>query len=315
MRIARYTSTTDHEAVGVVVDDRVVALDDLDPTLGDIPAILASGPETWRALNTAAESHTGTALVDVRLLAPIPRPSKFLAVGMNSADHVDEAKNAERSPALLEMLKAHELMQEAFPTPRFPMLFNKQLGSITGPHDDIWRPFDCPEIDYEGEAALVIGKPLRRASEEEAAAAIAGWTVTNDVTVREWQWNTSQIWLGKSFDTHAPTGPWVVTADEFDPEQAIIRTWVNGQLRQDGRLADQILGPGKIVAAISQLCSLEPGDIIATGTPAGIGSIHGRYLQVGDRVRIEVSGIGAIENEVAEEPLAREAEVSNAAEA
>jgi 2-keto-4-pentenoate hydratase/2-oxohepta-3-ene-1,7-dioic acid hydratase in catechol pathway len=142
--------------------------------------------------------------------------------------------------------------------------------------------------------------PRRRA---DRCRAIAGWTVTNDVSIRDWQWNTSQTWLGKSFDTHGPIGPWIVTADAFDPQSAVIRTWVNDEQRQEGRLADQILSPAKLVALISQVCTLEPGDLIATGTPGGIGGITGNYLVAGDQVRVEVTGIGQIDNPVTAEPV------------
>jgi 2-keto-4-pentenoate hydratase/2-oxohepta-3-ene-1,7-dioic acid hydratase in catechol pathway len=282
----------------VVNGDRVVEIDESR----DMVAILEAGPELWQRLQRQAADRPGTPLHDVELLAPIPKPPKFLAVGFNSPDHIKEALNAPRTPELLEMRRSYEHLQQAFRTPRFPAVFNKQTNSVTGPREPIWIPRDSTKVDYEGEAALVIGRRVRRADEQAAAAAIAGWTVTNDVTVRDWQWNTAQVWLGKSFDTHGPTGPWIVTADEFDADAAVIRTWVNDELRQDGRLADQTLSPARIVAQLSQICTLEPGDLIATGTPAGIGAPFDRYLVAGDRVRVQVSGIGEIENTVIAEP-------------
>jgi 2-keto-4-pentenoate hydratase/2-oxohepta-3-ene-1,7-dioic acid hydratase in catechol pathway len=303
MRIAHYRAHGESR-IGVVSDERIIDLADLDEGLPlDVAAILSAGPAAWSRLCAAASQRSGHPLLNVQLLAPVPRPAKFLAVGMNSHDHVEEARHAPRTPELLAMLKASEHLQLAFPEPRFPLLFNKQTNSITGPYDPIWIPRDSDQVDYEGEVAVVIGKRLRRADETAAARAIAGWTVTNDVSVRDWQWNTSQTWLGKSFDTHGPIGPWIVTADEFEPADAVIRTWVNGEQRQEGRLADQILPPAKIVAMISQVCTLEPGDLIATGTPGGIGGLTGSYLAPGDRVRVEISGIGAIENPVIAEPL------------
>ncbi|OBI72698.1 fumarylacetoacetate hydrolase family protein [Mycobacterium asiaticum] len=297
MRICRYTSSG-REAIGVVIDDRVVHIDGATA----IVPILEAGPERWRVLQQQYEDREGTPLADVELLAPIPRPPKFLAIGFNSKDHVDEALNAPATPEMMELRCSYEHLQKAFPAPRFPAVFNKQTNSVAGPRGPIWIPRDSEKVDYEGEAALVIGRRIRRADEGEAAAAIAGWTVTNDVTVRDWQWNTPQTWLGKSFDTHGPTGPWIVTVDDFDLEEAVIRTWVNDELRQDGRLAEQTLSPAQIVAAVSQVCTLEPGDLIATGTPAGIGAPFGRYLVPGDRVRVSVSGIGEIENTVIAEP-------------
>jgi len=236
MRVCRYTSGG-REAIGVVVGDRVVEID--EPR--DIVAILESGPELWQRLQKQSEDRARTPLSDVELLAPIAKPPKFLAVGFNSKDHVDEALSAPVTPEILAMRQSYEYLQKAFPAARFPAVFNKQTTSVAGPRGPIWIPRDSTKVDYEGEAALVIGRRLRRASEREAAAAIAGWTVTNDVTVRDWQWNTAQTWLGKSFETHGPTGPWIVTVDEFDTEAAVIRTWVNDELRQDGRLADQTL--------------------------------------------------------------------------
>lgn len=297
MRICRYTSSG-REAIGVVIDDRVVRIDGATA----IVSILESGPERWRALQQQCEDRDGTPLANVELLAPIPRPPKFLAIGFNSKDHVDEALNAPATLEMTELRRSYEHLQKAFPAPRFPAVFNKQTNSVAGPRGPIWIPRDSEKVDYEGEAALVIGRRLRRADEGEAAAAIAGWTVTNDVTVRDWQWNTPQTWLGKSFDTHGPTGPWIVTVDDFDVEEAVIRTWVNDELRQEGRIAEQTLSPAQIVAAVSQVCTLEPGDLIATGTPAGIGAPFGRYLVPGDRVRVSVSGIGEIENTAIAEP-------------
>jgi 2-keto-4-pentenoate hydratase/2-oxohepta-3-ene-1,7-dioic acid hydratase in catechol pathway len=159
------------------------------------------------------------------------------------------------------------------------------------------------EIERAGASPAMAVLRLRRADSGAAAEAIAGYTVTNDLSVRDWQTNTSQMWLGKSFETHGPIGPWVVTADELDVSAAVIRTWVNGELRQEGALADQHLSPAEIVSQVSQVCTLEPGDLIATGTPGGIGSLQGRFLTAGDRIRVSVDGIGAIENRVVAEPL------------
>jgi 2-keto-4-pentenoate hydratase/2-oxohepta-3-ene-1,7-dioic acid hydratase in catechol pathway len=302
MRLARYIDGG-METTGIVVGSRVVDLNHLDPGLPrDVRAVLEAGPAVWEQLQQAGEAAVGTPLESVRLRAPIA-PSKFLAVGMNSDDHAREAETAIRTPEVLEILNAVKHLDVAFPSPRFPLVFNKQTSSIVGPHDAIWVPHDSEQIDYEGEVAVVIGRRVRRASEREAVAAIAGWTVTNDVTVRDWQWNTSQMWLGKSFETHGPIGPWIVTSDEFDVERAVIRTWVDDDLRQEGRLADQILSPAQIVSLVSQVCTLETGDLIATGTPGGVGTITGRYLAAGNRVRVSVSGIGEIVNDVVNEPM------------
>jgi 2-keto-4-pentenoate hydratase/2-oxohepta-3-ene-1,7-dioic acid hydratase in catechol pathway len=315
VRIARYI-TDDIETVGIVVDDdRVVDIEALGPDIPtDVVGLLQAGAPMWARIAGLAAAQTGRPLATVQLKAPI-QPSKFLAVGMNSEDHAREIMDAPRSPEVIAVLQASQHLKAAFPDPRYPTIFNKQTTSVTGPGDPIWIPCDSTQVDYEGEIAIVIGRRVRRADEAEARAAIAGWTVTNDVSVRDWQWDTSQMWLGKSFDTHGPIGPWIVTADEFDADAAVIKTWVNGELRQDGRLADQILSPAKIVSLISQVCSLEPGDLIATGTPGGIGAVTGRYLVPGDRVRIEVTGIGEICNAVVDEPQGVEDSAESAAAA
>jgi 2-keto-4-pentenoate hydratase/2-oxohepta-3-ene-1,7-dioic acid hydratase in catechol pathway len=312
MRIARYITSGAPPRVGIVSETAIVPVDELPVDVAAEPvAILAGGSDLWQSLTDAAAERRGTPLQDVTLLAPIARPPKFLAVGMNSSDHAQEARDAPRTPEIVQMLTATQHLQSAFPEPRWPLLFNKQTNAISGPFDPIWIPVDSDRVDYEGEAVAVIGRRIRRADETTAAAAIAGWTVTNDVSIRDWQWNTSQTWLGKSFDTHAPIGPWIVTADAFDPQSAVIRTWVNDEQRQEGRLADQILSPAKLVSLISQVCTLEPGDLIATGTPGGIGGITGNYLVAGDQVRVEVTGIGQIDNPVTPEPVTRDGVASD----
>lgn len=293
------------EAVGVVAGDHVTDVASLAGASSEIIEILAAGRERVLELEDAVsrDGSGGVPLADVRLLAPIPRPPKFLGVGFNSADHEAEIDRARESPAMAALRRRRALLAEAFPAPRFATIFNKQTSCVTGPCDEVWLPHDSDRLDYEGEIAVVIGRRLRRANAQAAAEAIAGYLVTNDVSVRDWQTNTSQMWLGKSFETHGPIGPWVVTADEFDLTAARIRTWVNGELRQHGALAEQHLSPSEIVSQVSQVCTLDPGDLIATGTPGGIGSLQGRFLTVGDRIRVSVDGIGTIENTIVAEPL------------
>ncbi|MHB8694979.1 MAG: fumarylacetoacetate hydrolase family protein [Solirubrobacteraceae bacterium] len=301
MRIARYR-TASYTGVGVVVEDRVVDVASLRGAPKTLIDVLAGPPEAWRELNALAHAARGVAVTQVELLAPIRRPPKFLGIGMNSPDHGRELMQAERTPEVLEVLEASAHLRQAFPRPSFPTLFNKQTSCICGPYDAVLIPRDSTKVDYEGELALVIGRTVRNAELQEAEQAIGGYTVTNDVSVRDWQWNTSQMWLGKSYDTHGPTGPWIVTADEFDPAQAVIRTWVNDELRQEGAVADMTLSPAEIVAAASRVCTLEPGDLIACGTPAGIGAITGNYLAAGDTVRVAITGLGEITNTCVNEP-------------
>jgi 2-keto-4-pentenoate hydratase/2-oxohepta-3-ene-1,7-dioic acid hydratase in catechol pathway len=229
-----------------------------------------------------AERHL---LADVRLLAPV-LPRKFLAIGLNYADHIAEA-GMER--------------------PQFPVFFNKQVTCVVGPEDEVHMPRVSTLLDYEGELAIVIGARCRHVPEERAREVIAGYTIANDVSVRDWQVRTPTMTMGKSFDTHGPLGPWVVTGDELgDPHKLAIKTWVNDDLRQDGSTSEMIYNCFQQVAHLSEAFTLEPGDVIATGTPAGIGAVRQPFpeglLKVGDTVRIEIDGIGTLENTVVAEP-------------
>ncbi len=224
-------------------------------------------------------------LEDVRLLAPV-QPRKFLGIGLNYADHIAES---------------------GMEAPEFPVFFNKQATCVVGPGDDVHMPRVSNLLDYEGELAIVIGRRCRHVSEEEAPEVIAGYTITNDVSVRDWQLRTPTMTMGKSFDTHGPLGPWIVTGDELgDPHSLSIKTWVNDELRQDGNTSEMIYDCFQQVAHLSQAFTLEPGDVIATGTPAGIGAVRQPFpeglLKVGDAVRIEIEGIGTLENSVVDEP-------------
>ena len=224
-------------------------------------------------------------LEEVRLLAPV-RPRKFLGIGLNYADHIAES---------------------GMEAPEFPVFFNKQSTCVVGPGDDVHMPRVSTLLDYEGELAIVIGERCRHVSEERAPEVIAGYTIANDLSVRDWQLRTPTMTLGKSFDTHGPLGPWVVSADELgDPHALSIKTYVNEELRQDGNTKEMIYDCFQQVAHLSEAFTLEPGDVIATGTPAGIGAVRQPFpsglLKIGDTVRVEIEGIGTLENTVVEEP-------------
>ncbi len=220
-----------------------------------------------------------------RLEAPIARPPKILAVGLNYADHVAETGRE---------------------TPTLPIVFNKQSTSITGPFDPIHLPKASSQLDYEGELAFVIGRRCRHVPKARAHEVIAGYLVLNDVSVRDWQRRSPTMTMGKSFDTHCPLGPALVSVDEIggSPAGLALRTLVNGELRQHSNTKELIFDGFEIVEHLSTAFTLEPGDVISTGTCGGVaGAMQPpRWLVAGDVVRVEIDGLGAIENTVVLEP-------------
>jgi 2-keto-4-pentenoate hydratase/2-oxohepta-3-ene-1,7-dioic acid hydratase in catechol pathway len=285
MRLATFTHAG-ITRIGSVVGDEIIDFSEVDPGLPrEMEAFLAAGAPAL----AAAERATGRAgahipVEDVRLEAPVLRPRKILAVGLNYADHIAESG-----------MKA----------PEFPTIFNKQVTSVTGPYDPIHLPRVSTALDYEAELAFVIGRRCRHVPRARAAEVIAGYLALDDVTVRDWQLRTPTWTMGKSFDTHCPMGPWIVTADELgDPHSLGIRAWVNGELRQDSNTKELVHDCFALVEHLSTAFTLEPGDVVTTGTPGGvgIGMKPPRLLTVGDVVRIEIDRIGQLENPVIEEP-------------
>jgi 2-keto-4-pentenoate hydratase/2-oxohepta-3-ene-1,7-dioic acid hydratase in catechol pathway len=279
MRLASF-HTADGVRPAVVAGDEIVDLAAADPAL-DVPlADLLGRVEDLRRI--AASGAHRRPLAGVRLAPPV-QPRKFFAIGLNYADHVAES-GLER--------------------PEHMTVFVKASSCVTGPYDPIERPAVSDWLDYEGELGFVIGRRCRHVSADEAADVIAGYLIVDDVSVRDWQIQTPQWSLAKSFDTHGPIGPWIVTPDELDDPHALgIRTYVNGDLRQRSNTRELIFDCFRQVEILSQACTLEPGDVIATGTPSGIAAMReGRpWLKPGDRVRVEIDRIGAIENEVVQE--------------
>jgi 2-keto-4-pentenoate hydratase/2-oxohepta-3-ene-1,7-dioic acid hydratase in catechol pathway len=217
----------------------------------------------------------------IRLLAPIDDPQKFLAIGMNYQAHADEAAAA------------------GIPIPTSQLWFNKQVSCITGPYDAIELPVVSDQLDYEAEMAVVIGKACRHVKESEARGVIAGYMVTNDVTVRDWQRKSPTYTLGKSFDTHGPLGPWLTTDDEItDPHALEMVLTVNGEERQRDVTSGMIYNIFQQISYLSTVMTLLPGDVLATGTPAGVGIARGTFLRDGDVVRVDIAGLGSIENTV-----------------
>ncbi len=263
--------------LGKIDGGRITALDDVLDGAKDMIALISGWERLAGAVAAARSADHG--LDEVELLAPIPRPGKIFGLGMNYADHVAEAK--------MEM-------------PGDQIWFTKAVTSVTGPYAPVELPKASALLDYEAELVFVIGKRCRHVSREDAAGVIFGYCVGNDFSVRDWQLKTSQFVLGKSFDTHAPFGPWIVTPEEIDPANLPIRTLVNGETRQSSNTSNFIFDPAAQIAHLSQAMTLEPGDVIFTGTPGGVGAAMTppRFLVAGDIVRVEIDGIGAIENRI-----------------
>jgi len=282
MRLVTFSDSRGRR-IGRLEGEQVVDLADAAPELPrDLAALLAAGPLALGRASSADGARL--ALADVRLEAPIPRPGKILAVGLNYRDHAAET--------------GREL-------PAVPVIFNKQSTAANGPFDAIHLPRVSNALDYEGELGFVIGRHCRHVPHARAAEVIAGWVVVNDVTVRDWQARSLTMTMGKSFDTHCPFGPALVTPDEVgDPLGLSLRTFVNGELRQSASTKDLIFDPFALIEHLSTAFTLEPGDLVSTGTAAGVAAAMKppRWLVVGDVVRVEIEGVGVIENRVIAEP-------------
>lgn len=287
MKLARY-SYNGTTSIGRVEGDRLIDLAALLPAgATDVAAVLALPQVLADAANLEATAQNSIALDQVRLLAPILRPGKFMCLGMNYKDHEEEARR----------------LGVAIPTSQ--VWFSKQITCITGPFDDVHFPQVVERLDYEAEMGVVIGKGGRRISEADALQHVAGYFVANDVSARDWQAKSPTWTLGKSFDTHGPIGPWIVTADEIaDPQQLTVSLSVNGERRQHSSTELMTYSVAKQIAYLSEVMTLEPGDILITGTPAGVGIAMQppTFLQVGDVVRVEIEGIGHIQNTIVAEP-------------
>jgi 2-keto-4-pentenoate hydratase/2-oxohepta-3-ene-1,7-dioic acid hydratase in catechol pathway len=281
MKLARFTHNGSTR-IGKVVGDRVIDLSGVSGVTGSMRLLLADLP----ALRGALEACDAPAfpLSDVVLEAPITDPQKYLAIGMNYQAHADEAAAA------------------GIPIPTSQLWFNKQVSCINGPYSDVDLPHVSDKLDYEAELGVVIGKRCRHVSRDDARSVIAGYLVTNDVSVRDWQARSPTFTLGKSFDTHGPIGPWLTTDDEVaDPHALEMWLTVNGVEKQHTSTSDMIYDIYDQIAYLSTVMTLEPGDILATGTPAGVGIASGSFMKTGDVVRVEVKGLGVIENKIVRE--------------
>ncbi len=246
---------------------------DLSAHLPDISGATL-GNETLDRLRALDPASLPLALEGVRLGAPVSRPWSFIAVGLNYADH------------------ARETGQEI---PSEPILFNKLGNSICGPHDDVVYPKNSDRMDWELEIAFVIGKRARYVEEKDAMGYVAGYTICNDVSERRFQMKRNGQWMkGKCAETFGPLGPWLVTTDEVDPSNLAMELKINGETRQKGSTATMIFSIPYLVAYITQFCVLEPGDVITTGTPPGVGSgmKPPQYLKAGDVMELTIEGLG-----------------------
>jgi 2-keto-4-pentenoate hydratase/2-oxohepta-3-ene-1,7-dioic acid hydratase in catechol pathway len=259
--------------LGVVSADRIAAAG-FSGSMIDFIAL----PDSQRAEITRATEHGQRyPLSSVRLLAPVQRPGKIFAIGLNYADHIAESK---------------------MDTPAHQVWFTKAVTSVNGPFDPIEIAKAGPFVDYEVELVAVIGRRGRSISRAEAPSYVFGYCVGNDVTERSWQHRTPQWSLGKSFDTHAPIGPWITTADEVgDPHALDLRCFVNGEKRQDSNTRNLVFNLWDQIEHLSQAMTLEPGDLVFTGTPGGVGAAMDprQFLKPGDVVRCEIDRLGAIE--------------------
>jgi 2-keto-4-pentenoate hydratase/2-oxohepta-3-ene-1,7-dioic acid hydratase in catechol pathway len=278
MKLATYTANG-QTRTGIVVGDRIVD-SGLNGTMMDI---IREWDRQRPSLEVKAAAEGGMPLSSVKLEAPIQRPGKIFAIGLNYADHIEESK---------------------METPQRQVWFTKAQTSVNAPNDDIQIAKGTMTTDYEVELVAIIGKGGKHIGTADAPGAVFGYCVGNDVTERMWQHATPQWSLGKSFDTHAPFGPWIVTADEVgDPHTLGLRCFVNGQKRQDSNTRHLVFDIWQQIEHLSLGMTLEPGDVVFTGTPGGIGAAMDprQFLKPGDIVRCEVDGLGHIENTVVAE--------------
>ena len=277
---------------GALHDDSIV---DLNATDSDIPdemvALLQGGDAMLDKARAAAESGDASiAIADVHIESPILVPPRILAIGLNYMSHWDEIPQ--------------HIKDGGFQLPKVPMMFNKQNTSAHGPYDPIMLPPESPQLDWEGELGVVIGKTARRVSKENAFDIIAGYTIVNDVTIRDWQRAARTMTMGKSWDTHCPMGPTIVTKDEIaDAENLNVVTTVDGEEKQNFNTGDMIFGIAHTIEYLSTAFTLLPGDVIATGTAAGVALFReGQpWLTEGQVVRVDIESLGHVEAKVAKD--------------
>jgi ureidoglycolate lyase len=280
MKLATFRVGDGMPELGIVTSHDVICLSRIAPQhAGTMLELIVRWDEIEaqvRAIEVAGEVKLS--LSQVTLMAPIQRPGKIMAIGLNYADHIEESGQA---------------------VPQFQVWFTKAVTSVTGPYDPIEIPKVSQLVDYEAEMVAIIGKGGKHIAKDDAARAVFGYCVGNDVTERAWQMRTQQWSLGKSFDTHAPFGPWITTADEVgDPHRFGIKAFVNDEVRQDSNTSHLVFNVWDQVSELSQAMTLEAGDVIFTGTPGGVGAAMRpmQFLKAGDVVKIEIDTLGSISN-------------------
>ena len=280
------------QKIGAVVDDQIIDFSTSHLPKSMIEFIELGDDGINQANALIAKNDSKISINDVKLMAPIPKPNKILGVGLNYKAHKEEAAKA-----------AADLLGK--PQEKYPTIFNKQNSSVVGPYDDMHKPDASDFFDYEGELGFVIGKQCRHVPYDKASSVIYGYTVVNDATIRDWQMRgpPMTMTMGKSWDTHCPFGPYLVTSDEVgNPHQLKLETHVNGELRQSASTDGLIHDCFTVVEYLSTAFTLEPGELIATGTPEGVAATSRNWLKVDDVVKVTIEKLGFIENKVIAEP-------------
>jgi 2-keto-4-pentenoate hydratase/2-oxohepta-3-ene-1,7-dioic acid hydratase in catechol pathway len=281
MRLARF-SEAGRTRIGKVIGAEIVDLSGVAGVGSSMRALLTDLDKLRPELEACA--GPSYALSAVRLEAPIDDPQKFLAIGMNYQGHADEAAAAGHA------------------TPTSQLWFNKQVSCIAGPVDDVILYKVSDKLDYEAELGYVIGRKCRNVKASEALDVIAGYIVCNDVSVRDWQHRTPTYTLGKSFDTHGPIGPWITTSDLVaNPEDLEIKLTVDGVVRQHARTNDLIYKIADQIEYLTTVMTLEPGDVIVTGTPSGVAAVDKNWLKAGQLCEVEIEGLGVLRNRIVAE--------------
>ena len=273
--------------IGALKEDFIVPFSN-DPNIpNDMLSFLEAGKKIMTLAEDVVKKNQNIIPMDsCRLINPILRPPKIIAIGLNYQDHLEEIRAIGRE----------------VDDPEVPMIFNKQSTSACGPFEDIHDPKVSDKLDYEGELAFVIGKKCRHVPRSEAHNVIAGYCVSNDVSVRDWQLRVPTFTIGKSFDTHCPFGPSIVTKEDIkDPHDLDLITEVNGEVRQKSNTKHLIFNCYDIIEHLTTAFTLEPGDLILTGTPSGVGAVNDIFLKHGDIVKVSISEIGYIENKIINE--------------